>query len=680
METPNAEGLHDSTLEVNVVGEPNEPDSLMVKGEMLRHEINFRVVRSLQKATEEKVGLVSSRSRLGRGLQAVGSYLTPGDLSKLRNPVRSAVFGAVTPGGGGGLGAPIGGVPDILRCPVGFENGGQYATRGFANCGRQLFEPPTSIDDLGNNSSPTGNLAFGLIGLLDSEGRRVTGSRNLSGRTVQIQRAAQIPRVAGARPKDRDTAVARLVSSIGETTENRRLMVRQDGFVLKPSVDGSVLRRNSKNPDMANATFVVNAPDPSRMGEEDLPLLWSTGARSLVVALPGGSNSIELTRTRDLTAGDKRRLTRAWASTPEQAEFDFGSRLRSLADSSNGSISYTERLGGDQPNQLVRIGDTNGGQRSVRKWVFDTYLSDNAPSRKGRKPWKQIGETEELNGADDRISDLKRAVESLKGGEPLDKIPSRFVDDALKRSLAFKRTSVRSGVERLDRPNGNQFFRLESDRENGALAARVGADLRNTLGLPPSTVKIVGTPDKRAVVASSAQNIRGGRVNRNKELSAISVEQTMRLAISDWLLDDKDRSPGTISPFESGNKVQAYVSTSFGGAAAGLSREELEARRRLVLGDFYTPENTFQRMIEKRPSRQQRAALPVLSQILKQLEDFNWDDYKTRLGLDGDLSDNEKAHLNIIQSVFEDRLKKLKASKKQFLQIIGFRRELLGGL
>ena len=93
-----------------------------------------------------KVGLFTSRSRLGRGVQSVGSYALPGDTTSLRHPVRSGIYQAATPGGsstrGPRLGRRIGGDRQFVRCPNGFEFGGRFAGRNFSNCGRRVFENP----------------------------------------------------------------------------------------------------------------------------------------------------------------------------------------------------------------------------------------------------------------------------------------------------------------------------------------------------------------------------------------------------------------------------------------------------------------------------------------------------------------------------------------------------------
>jgi hypothetical protein len=45
--------------------------------------------------------------------------------------------------------------------------------------------------------------------------------------------------------------------------------------------------------------------------------------------------------------------------------------------------------------------------------------------------------------------------------------------------------------------------------------------------------------------------------------------------------------------------------------------------------------------------------------------------YIARLSLDGELSDAEKRHLNIVKKIFESRVGILKSSREQFVSILG---------
>jgi hypothetical protein len=102
-----------------------------------------------------------------------------------------------------------------------------------------------------------------------------------------------------------------------------------------------------------------------------------------------------------------------------------------------------------------------------------------------------------------------------------------------------------------------------------------------------------------------------------------------------------------------------------------LSAEELDERRRAVLGDFYSTDNVYSQALSRISRSRKRQLNTVLDDILKRLEAFNWDEYQTNLGLDGDLSPAEKRHIEILKSLFKIRLNRIKSSKKMFLNIIG---------
>ena len=447
-------------------------------------------------------------------------------------------------------------------------------------------------------------------------------------------------------------------------------MVRRDGFALKPAVSADILRRVRNNPDMVDSSFIVNASDPAKMAEAEIPLIWAVGAQSVRVALPD-NNYLELSRSGKLSSGDKRKLTRRWATIGQQDEFDYGSKLRSIAELSDGALVYKEKFGQDKSNELVQIVGENGARRSVRRWVFKTFLSEDAPRRGGNKPWKEVDSTTDSSATDGKVDSVDAAADRLRAGGTIDEVPSEYLDDAIRRSKAFKVTKLRDGVERLDRPDGLSYYRLKAKTETDAVSARAGADIRNALGLAPSTVKFGGTPDKRSIVYSGPENIDGAKINRADSLSSLGPEQLMRLAVADWLTDQVDRSPGKITPVSSSGKPLAFVTPDFGGAGAGLSKEELDARRRAVLGDFFTPNNIYAQAMSQISPAKKRNVVALLESILKQAEQFKWNDYQTRLKLDGLLSDSEKAHLNILSAIYKARLAALRQSRKMFLRIIG---------
>jgi hypothetical protein len=93
----------------------------------------------------------------------------------------------------------------------------------------------------------------------------------------------------------------------------------------------------------------------------------------------------------------------------------------------------------------------------------------------------------------------------------------------------------------------------------------------------------------------------------------------------------------------------------------------------MVLED-YLKENRIGQVAEKfnaLSAAQRKAMLDIYEDLVKRATEFNWTDYSTRLGIDGNLSAAEKAHLDLIKVIYTQRLETLRSAKKRYLQAIG---------
>ena len=147
--------------------------------------------------SEKRVGIFGGSSRLAQGVQAVGTMITPGDLSDIRSPVRSQIFETLTPGGGRGLpNLPRivrrrrgGGARNKFRCPPGFQNGGTFTNSQFSTCGAQILGIPTK-----GPGSPSAEAQASLARLVrDATLVREIGDLRSNTNPYDIIRAAQIP-------------------------------------------------------------------------------------------------------------------------------------------------------------------------------------------------------------------------------------------------------------------------------------------------------------------------------------------------------------------------------------------------------------------------------------------------------------------------------------------------------
>lgn len=645
-----------------------------------RQLLNFKamMVRKLLRDEEIKSGVISSPNRATQIVEGAVSFVIPGDMSDVRSPVRSTVYEAITPGGGRNrgigvgrlLGARIGRGADTsgLRCPAGFEFGGRFATRGFGNCGRRLF------DALGGGLNGSGT---NLVGLLRREGELV-GRGRYEGRAIQVQRNAQIPRVAAANLPKQDGAVVQAVAALAYPDINGQVLVRRDGQMLRPAVSANVLSTIRKNPDMQDSALVSAVADPKAIGQQEVPTLWTAGMRSVTFALPGGG-SLSLTRTRPLTAADRRRLGRTWSSTSNASdgEYDYGIRLRRLAEESNGSLSYAEKFPNiDGPNDLVTIAKVGKDDEttSVQRWILNTYLADNAPGRSDKAPaWREIETVAKSETVDAvKIDSIEAAIKHLdENGDP-ETVPAEFLGAALERSKSFRSTPVRPGVTMLERGDGKRWFRTESEGKYSHLSEKISSDVHAALGLQSTPVKFIGTGDNRDVLIAHPENLSDGKVRRST-IEDLPVKDTLGVTVADWLLDNPNRDPASLMTVGRADKTRLFATSNGNAALAGLSADELASRRRMVLGDYLEESRNAQiaQRFSNLAASQRRLLLEFYKDLLDRAEKFNWDDYTSRLGLDGELSAGEKAHIELVKTLFTRRLEQLKSQRKRFLSTVG---------
>lgn len=342
----------------------------------------YRVGKDDADDMETKAGLIGSGSTAGRAAQAVGSALTPGNISPLTSPIRSRVYGALVPGGGGGALSRL--KPNRkrqARCPAGFEYGGRFTDNRFSTCGAQLFEIP----------GPLALLARAARGASTRlpQARAENLSEVLEGnpsntRTIQIQRMAQIPRT-GAFQKDKfGKSVSDAISLLKGAPRGEGRMIRRDGVVLRPVVPSSVLRSFSENPDMVDGAMVRAIQLPADIGADDLALLGGPSMSKIAFVAPNGV-SISIERSRPFTIGEKRKFPRMINSLAESSNKDnIIKNIEDFADASEGAFKFNV----DSRNipdalELVEYTGADGVARKAPRWLYETFIKpDLAKERK----------------------------------------------------------------------------------------------------------------------------------------------------------------------------------------------------------------------------------------------------------------------------------------------------------
>lgn len=663
----------------------HDPTVRLFRAPMLgsRDIINYKAIIATRMLEGQRVkaGLISDQSAVGRRLQALGSLILPGDATNL-SP-RGALYGALFPGGGPGgrlgrglvsprgvLRAATGRTRAQLRCPAGYENGGRFASSNFTNCGRILFELPNPrLSGLLDLNKPF------LRAPLSEATMRALGGGPLTSQTIQIQRQAQIPRVAGPDPKRLQKAFDGIVSVL-EGNPNARFMARRDGLVLAPAVTSQSLAQVRRSLDMEGASFFAGVPNANNIGFDHAPLIWQNKVRSLHNVLPGGG-TITLEATRELSNGDRRRLGRLWAQRVSRSKpkpFDGGDRLREIADMSNGALSYRENIAGiDDANDIVTA--TRGDERvQVRRWVYEKFMSADAPGRQeGSAPWKseRVARQSASTAPEREITNLEDAIAHLNDGGSLADISPSLISRAIAGSKKYKATAGKNRTTIYNGGPKNTWIKTPAKNDFEFLSRRVSSDIQNFLGLEAGRVIGSGDNEMRASFIEDSRNLIDAKPAADA-IGAANPRDLLMLAMSDYLLDNRGRTADSIVTAGQGRAKRTFSAGDPLAFGAGLSAEELRERRVEVLGAWYDREGSvYSGAMANVSQRQRQVLLEMYNDTIKRAEEFRWEEYMKRLLVDGKLTKPEQVRMEVMKDVFQRRLRTLRASKTRLFEFVG---------
>lgn len=332
-----------------------------------------------------KAGTIGASSGIGRAIQGIGSTLTPGNISPITSPIRSRIYGALVPGGGGGALSRL--KPNRkrqARCPAGFEFGGRFTDNRFSTCGAQLFEIP-------------GPLALAARAIRATTAPKLPQARaeNLSevlegsptnARTIQIQRMAQIPRT-GAFQKDKfNRSVGESIKLLKAAPAGEGRMIRRDGVVLRPVVPSSVLRSFSENPDMVDGAMIRAIQLPADIGADDLALLGGPSMSKIAFVAPNGV-TVSIERSRPFTIGEKRKFPRMINSLAESSNKDnIIKNVEDFAKASEGAFKFSvDTANIPDALQLVEYTGLDGVKREAPRWLYETFIKPDLAKERKKK-------------------------------------------------------------------------------------------------------------------------------------------------------------------------------------------------------------------------------------------------------------------------------------------------------
>lgn len=606
-----------------------------------------------------KVGLLGTHSPIGQAIQSIGSAVIPGNMSPVRSPIRSGAWSAITPGkpripGG------TGGSNRAYRCPEGYQYGGRFTDSRLSTCGAKLFDIPSP---LGMSIAAIRRAARGRSA---AAGTSTPISGEASPDSIIQSRKPQIPRVSNPNPKALNLNSREIVRQMGQMSSPVARLVRRDGFILEPVVPAQVLRAIPDNRDMEGGNYIMLATRLPDLGGQELGLLSNTGVTKLTYALPGGS-SITLEKVRPLTVGERRKLGRTVNSAAKiSTDNDPTARLREVVNQTGDGIAYTESFVNiKNPNESVV---KNG--KTLPRWADEVF----GKGKKAKPVAESARETESDSAIGKQINSIDEAVDHIAKGGSLAEIDPSVLQQALSRANAFRRQKLDSNRELITAPDGKKYIQYSPKSKFEHLAQRFSSDLQQHLGLETPDVYFVGTGEKRKYITEEPGSIlRGFSVDRRKTMQDYEPQDVAKMLVSDWLMDNRGRTPGSIISVSDGEKIRPIVSGSPNSGLVDLDKIKIVERQKMTLNEFMGQGDSqeyvkyFQRL-----QREQRLAFrKEIEDLLLRARRFNFTRFKEKLYRDGKLTDAEKAHLNIIGQILENRIKIYTNSKDSLMDILG---------
>jgi len=122
----------------------------------------------------------------------------------------------------------------------------------------------------------------------------------------------------------------------------------------------------------------------------------------------------------------------------------------------------------------------------------------------------------------------------------------------------------------------------------------------------------------------------------------------------------------------SGDEEDAVVTIGPPAALIGLSKSEIEARRRIGPENFFnTTTESYGRNYSDLDEEQRQLILETVNALLERARAFSFADYREKLQIDGDLSSGELQHLEIVEGIYNQRLEVLEDQRDAVLAVMG---------
>jgi hypothetical protein len=119
--------------------------------------------------------------------------------------------------------------------------------------------------------------------------------------------------------------------------------------------------------------------------------------------------------------------------------------------------------------------------------------------------------------------------------------------------------------------------------------------------------------------------------------------------------------------------MRAIASVNPSAGLSGLTNPEIRSRRQMDINEFFNKKQraTYTAYFQQLQEQQKKRALELFDKMLEAADSFDFSRFSDYLSKDGKLSEAERIHLRVVETIFKNRIQQLQTSSDIFKKLLG---------
>ena len=156
----------------------------------------------------------------------------------------------------------------------------------------------------------------------------------------------------------------------------------------------------------------------------------------------------------------------------------------------------------------------------------------------------------------------------------------------------------------------------------------------------------------------------GSSIDRSKRFDDMPMKDVAGLFVADMLTDTRNRTPESIVATNLGDRTFAMAISNAGTGLTDLSEIEITKHMKMALGELVggKTETMYTDYYRKLKAEQKAQMRKFIANLLNRARKFNFNQYRDRLSVTGELTDGEKIHMEVLGRILKQRIRVLSNS------------------